>query len=139
MTRESPTEWFSYRLRKDVEFYYAAADVYTGPSLEDTFALPPEEAMACGLPTIVSSTNGTCEIITDGVDGFILADPADSSELASRIRQLYYFIGSSWLALGRGRATTALQFTWERNAHDLAEAFDQVRSRKATRSDRPVA
>ena len=36
--------------RKDVEFYYAAADAYTGPSLEDTFALPPAEAMACGLP-----------------------------------------------------------------------------------------
>ncbi|MGH9691025.1 MAG: glycosyltransferase family 4 protein, partial [Candidatus Acidiferrales bacterium] len=34
--------------RKDVEFYYAAADTYAGPSLGDTFAIPPAEAMACG-------------------------------------------------------------------------------------------
>ena len=53
--------------RKDVEFYYAAADAYTGPSLEDTFALPPAEAMACGLPVIVSAENGTFEIITDNL------------------------------------------------------------------------
>ena len=30
--------------RNDVDFYYAAADVYAGPSLEDTFAQPPAEA-----------------------------------------------------------------------------------------------
>ena len=41
--------------RPDVEFYYAAADAYVGPSLEDTFALPPQEAMACGMPVIVSA------------------------------------------------------------------------------------
>jgi len=38
--------------RPDVEWYYAAADAYIGPSLEDSFALPPLEAMACGLSVI---------------------------------------------------------------------------------------
>ena len=61
--------------RQDVEFYYAAADAYVGPSLEDTFALPPQEAMACGMPVIVSAENGTSEIITDGKDGLILGIP----------------------------------------------------------------
>src|ERR1700682_6417614 len=36
--------------RADVQWYYAAADTYVGPSLEDTFAQPPAEAMACGFP-----------------------------------------------------------------------------------------
>ena len=58
--------------RPDVEFYYAAADLYVGPSLEDTFGLPPLEAMACGVPSIVSSRAGVSEVITAGVDGFIL-------------------------------------------------------------------
>ncbi|MGH9746312.1 MAG: glycosyltransferase family 4 protein, partial [Candidatus Acidiferrales bacterium] len=35
--------------RSDVEHYYAAADLYAGPSLEDAFALPIAESMACGL------------------------------------------------------------------------------------------
>ena len=75
--------------REDVEFYYAVADVYVGPSLEDTFALPPAESMACGLPVIVSRENGTYEIITDSVDGLILDDPEDAEGLAALIRRLY--------------------------------------------------
>src|SRR5208282_3785004 len=55
--------------RPDVEWYYAAADAYVGPSLEDTYALPPAEAMACGLPVFSSAATGTAEIITHGVDG----------------------------------------------------------------------
>src|SRR5437763_1442529 len=47
--------------RPDIEWYYAAADVYVGPSLVDTFALPPAEAMACGVPVITTVTNGTAE------------------------------------------------------------------------------
>ena len=33
----------------------------------------PQEAMACGMPVIVSANNGTSEIITHGQDGLILA------------------------------------------------------------------
>ena len=58
--------------RKDIEFYYAAADAYVGPSLQDSYAMPPAEAMACGLPVIVSASAGVSEIITDGIDGLIL-------------------------------------------------------------------
>ena len=54
--------------RKDVEFYYAAADVYAGPSLQDSYAMPPAEAMACGLPVIVSASAGVSEIVTSGKD-----------------------------------------------------------------------
>ena len=40
---------------KDVIQFYAAADTYAGPSLHDSFALPPAEAMACGLPVITTA------------------------------------------------------------------------------------
>jgi glycosyltransferase involved in cell wall biosynthesis len=70
-------------IRPDVEFYYAAADVYVGPSLEDAFAMPPLEAMACGLPVIVSRQAGVSEVITHGMDGFILEDPRDAGLLTS--------------------------------------------------------
>ena len=74
--------------RPDVAFYYAAADAYVGPSVEDTFAQPPAEAMACGLAVITSVTNGTAEIITDGMDGLIIQDPITAPELATQIRRL---------------------------------------------------
>ena len=38
----------------DVLSFYAAADAYIAPSLEDAFGLPILETMACGLPVIAS-------------------------------------------------------------------------------------
>jgi UDP-glucose:(heptosyl)LPS alpha-1,3-glucosyltransferase len=124
--------------RKDVEFYYAAADAYVGPSLEDTFALPPAEAMACGLPVIVSAENGTCEIISHEIDGMILANPADSKALAAMIRKLYQD-SELRTRLGENAAETARQYTWERNGHELASIFEGVLRRKAPSSGQTVA
>ncbi len=123
--------------RKDVEFYYAAADAYVGPSLEDTFAQPPAEAMACGLPTIVSSENGTCEIITDGVDGMILRDPRDAVTLAAMIRRLYEDEPFR-TSLGEQAAITAQQYTWERNGREIAAIFEEIIRRKSRLASQPV-
>lgn len=123
-------------LRKDVEFYYAATDAYVGPSLEDTFALPAAEAMACGLPVIVSAAAGVSQIITDGVDGLILRDPTDASTLAAMIRRLYEdkrFRDQ----LGQRGAETTGKYTWESNGRELAAIFGEVLRRK-TRSAAPA-
>lgn len=116
--------------REDVLFYYAAADAYAGPSLEDAFALPPAEAMACGLPVIVTATNGASEIILDGADGVILGDPSDSGSLAAMIRRLFEdaeFRGG----LAARAAATARRFTWENNGRELAAIFEEILGRKA--------
>lgn len=115
--------------RADVEFYYAAADLYAGPSLEDTFAMPPGEAMACGLPVIVSGTAGVSEIITDENDGLILKDPRDAEALAGLIRRVYED-AEFRTRLGQKAAQTAQQYTWERNGQELAAIFNAVLQRK---------
>jgi glycosyltransferase involved in cell wall biosynthesis len=116
--------------RSDINYYYAAADAYVGPSLEDTFAQPPAESMACGLPVIVSASNGTSEIITDGHDGLILQDPTDAPSLAAMVRRL---VEDRQVAgqLGRHAHQTALQFTWERNGRELSEIFQGVAAQKS--------
>ena len=119
--------------RPDVAFYYAAADAYVGPSVEDTFAQPPAEAMACGLPVITSVTNGTAEIITDGVDGLIIQDPNDSPELATQIRRLCedpYFC--RWL--GENAARTSLRYTWDQNGEQMKEIFTNMLRNKKVRA-----
>jgi len=115
--------------RKDVEFYFAAADIYVGPSVEDTFAMPPEEAMSCGLPVIASLANGVSEIITHGENGLILEDSRDAASLAAMIRQLYADPAFRAL-LGSNAAKTVEQFTWERNAQDLRAIFGEVLRQK---------
>ncbi len=118
--------------RAEIVRYYAAADAYVGPSLEDTFAQPPAEAMACGLPVITSAANGTSEIITNGIDGLILHDAMDADELALKIRLLY---GDRDLCcrLGEEAAKTAQQYTWERNGDQIRAIFEQVWQRKKAR------
>jgi UDP-glucose:(heptosyl)LPS alpha-1,3-glucosyltransferase len=124
--------------RNDVEVYYAAADAYAGPSLEDTFAQPPAEAMACGLPVIVSETNGTSEIIRNGADGLILKDPTDSSALAAMIRQLYED-KELRATMGERAAETAREYTWERNGRELAAIFEEILRRKSRPAEETLA
>ena len=68
--------------------FYAAADAYVGPSLEDAFGLPILEAMACGLPVIASVQAGASENVVDGTTGYLLRDPMNHVELAELIRRL---------------------------------------------------
>jgi len=111
--------------RPDVEFYYAAADAYVGPSLEDTFALPVAEAMACGLPVIISARAGASDIVAHGVDGLILQDPTDARALASMVRQLYEDPALR-ARLGGRAAETAGLLTWERSSREIAAIFQDI-------------
>jgi starch synthase len=51
---------------------WAAADVFVSLSdnIQETFGITPLEAMAAGLPVIVSDWNGYKDTVRDGVDGF---------------------------------------------------------------------
>lgn len=112
--------------RPDVEFYYAAADIYAGPSAEDAFSLPPLEAMACGLPVIASRNAGVSEIIHHGQDGFILEDPANAKELANLIQRLA--LDSNFREIiGNAAVRTAAQYSWERNASQLIGILETLR------------
>jgi len=116
---------------EDVLQFYAAADAYAGPSLHDSFALPPAEAMACGLPVVTTENNGGSEMITDGVDGFLLHSPQDPDELSNKIRALYE---NPRLReeVGRKAAIVAKKYDWERNAQQVHEFLQGVWVRKKT-------
>lgn len=116
--------------RPDILFYYSAADVNIGPSLEDTFALPTAEAMACALPVVTSLENGTSEIIVDGRDGLLLKSAKDADELASKIRQLY-FDRDLCKRLGENGARAVAPYTWEDNAVRVGAIFEEVCLRKS--------
>jgi len=119
-----------YPPRRDVETYYAAADAYVGPSLDDAFAQPPSEAMACGLPVITSRQNGGSEIITHGHDGLILEDGADAKALADMLRML---LNDPALCnrLGSAAAETTSHFTWELHAQKMRDFFEAALQRKS--------
>ncbi len=70
----------------DVRPYYAAADCLVLPTRYDPFPNTVLEALAMGLPAIVSRRCGAAEIIEPGVNGWICA-PDDADGLARLMRE----------------------------------------------------
>ncbi len=116
-------------LRPDVEFYYAAADAYASPTLEDSFGLPPAEAMACGLPVITSRLSGVCEIISSGENGFILEEPSNFQGLAQILRNLK---NDSELRqrISEAAIHRARELTWDDTAAHIRTSWEQARQSK---------
>ena len=65
----------------DVRPLYAAADCFILPTRYDPFPNTALEALAMGLPAIVSSRCGAAEVIEPGVNGWV-CEPDDVAGLA---------------------------------------------------------
>jgi glycosyltransferase involved in cell wall biosynthesis len=69
---------------------WAAADIFCSLSdnIQETFGLTPIEAMAAGLPSVVTDWNGYRDTVRDGVDGYrvptFMPAPGTGSDLAAR-------------------------------------------------------
>ena len=110
----------------DVLSFYAAADAYVAPSLEDAFGLPILEAMACGLPVIASVQAGASENIIDGTTGYLLRDPMNHVELAEIILRL---AGDRSAAREIGAAAAKYvqaSVSWDRNVSATREFLENA-------------
>lgn len=77
--------WKDYQ---DLPFYYAFASCFILPSLSEPWGLVVNEAMASGLPVLVSSKCGCVpELCHDEVNGFLF-DPMNLDELTNRMHQI---------------------------------------------------
>jgi UDP-glucose:(heptosyl)LPS alpha-1,3-glucosyltransferase len=112
----------------DVAPYYAATDCFALPTRYDTFSLATLEAMASGLPAIVSRAAGVSEHLRDGVDALVLEDPSDVNTLAAQLRRLAD--DEDYRAqLGNAGRETAERFSWERVTDQTAEVYRQTLER----------
>ena len=71
----------------DVDQYLALYDVLVLPSRFDGRPLVVMEALACGVPVIASDVGGLADLVSDGVNGY-LVPPADATIIADRIVRL---------------------------------------------------
>jgi glycosyltransferase involved in cell wall biosynthesis len=101
---------------------YAQADVFVFPSLFEGSAVVTYEAMACGLPSIVTSESGA--LARDGIEGLIVP-AADSEALAIAMRRL----GDDPARrrqMGLHARARAETFDWSRYHRSLEEAVDSA-------------
>jgi glycosyltransferase involved in cell wall biosynthesis len=79
-----------FQQKEKLPDYYAIADVLVFPTLGDPYGIVVNEAMACSLPVISTSTAGEISSrIEDGVNGYIIP-PKNSILLKERMERLVY-------------------------------------------------
>ncbi len=107
-----------------VQEFYAASDIFLLPSMAEACALVQFEAMASGLPVIVSSKkiNGSAEIVEEGKDGFILADFKNAEELAFNIDRLLDS-PRSIKEMGNTARQKMQDYSWKKVAEKTLEVY----------------
>lgn len=74
--------------RDELATYYALSEIFVLPTHTDTWGLVVNEALACGLPVIVSSAAGcVADLVEDGCNGYVV-EPRQTSQLSLAIARL---------------------------------------------------
>ena len=116
-----------------VREYHAVLDVFVVPRTPDRVCqlvtpLKPVEAMASGLPVVVSAVRALAEIVNDKVTG-MLAPPLDAGALADCLAEL---LDSPQLRKKLGenaRDWVARDRTWDHNAARYLDAYSRLGAR----------
>lgn len=122
---------FRVGLYTDINKYLSAADIFILPSLYETFGLVVIEAMASGLPVVVSDSNfvGASELIEDGKDGILLKDPKDFESIAEKLKYLIDNKEVMRNQIGKAARKKSEQYTWERTAKAMLEVLEETSKR----------
>jgi glycosyltransferase involved in cell wall biosynthesis len=104
---------------KDKPHLYNLANLFVYPSFFEGFGFPPLEAMACGVPTIVSNASSLPEIVGDGA---VMIDPYNVDELAFAIRKVLEDKDLRENLIKKG-LKQAKKFSWDKTAQEVLEVF----------------
>ncbi|MCD6519417.1 MAG: glycosyltransferase family 4 protein [Anaerolineae bacterium] len=107
---------------EELPLWYNAAELFVYPSLYEGFGLPPLEAMACGVPVVVSNVSSLPEVV--GEAG-VLVDPQDPQGLAVAMEELLADPARREELAEAGLAR-ARSFSWERTALQTAQLYHRM-------------
>lgn len=117
---------------RELQALYHASDVFVLPTRADTFSMVALEAMATGLPVIISRVGGIEDIVEEGATGF-LTTPDDLGMLRDRIRRLRAQPGAALEMGERGRRRVEEHFDLEKQ---LATVMSLMHSAAHSRAER---
>src|SRR3989338_7157383 len=107
---------------EELHRYYCGAKLLVHPSLYEGFGFTPLEAMACGIPAVVSNISSLPEVYGDAALYF---DPYDISDMINKIKIVIRDTTLQKVLVNRGLQLTKV-FTWERCANETLKVFEEV-------------
>jgi len=109
----------------DLPRWYHMADLYISPSHVDGASVSLMEAMACGLPALVSDIPGNREWVQEQENGWLFPD-GDHAALAARIMDA----AERWPQLSEmgkaGRRVAEARADWQVNSQNLMETYQKA-------------
>lgn len=93
---------------------WAAADIFTSLSdnVQESFGLTPIEAMACGLPAVVTDWDGYREGVHNGSEGFLVPTMTPPPAAGMDLARLYYNEENYGVALAATSQSTGVDIEW---------------------------
>ena len=111
----------------DIYKYYAIADVFVIPTIEDNWSLVVPEAMSCGLPVATSIYNGChTDLIYEGENGITF----DTFQQDSIVKALDFFHHHDLNYMGEKSKQIETYFNTENSAQ---RTFDAIVSQVKTK------
>ena len=107
---------------KDLPVIYSAASAFVFPPLYEGFGLPPLEAMACGLPVVVSDNSSLREVV--GGAGLYINDPLSQEQIAEVILKILEDDKLQKKLTQKG-IEQARQFSWDRTVEKTIEVYSR--------------
>ena len=108
--------------QNDTVPFYQAMDIFVLPSLTETSSLVTMEAMACGIPPIVTPVGHLRDYIHDGDNGFIF--PINDDESLAKKLMLLIKDKKKRESMGRKARQTAMKnFSWWTTAKKLKKCL----------------
>jgi glycosyltransferase involved in cell wall biosynthesis len=110
---------------EDKACLYNLAKVFVYPSFFEGFGLPPLEAMACGVPTIVSNKSSLSEVVGDSA---IMINPQNLNEMSWAIKEI---LENQELSdyLSKKGIEKVKQFNWDNTAKEILSACAKALAR----------
>src|SRR5262249_26779102 len=120
-------QFSGYVPREAIAARYAAAHVFVLPSYNEGMSVATLEALAAGLPVVVTRTGGTVELVVQEANGLTF-DWADVDTLTAHLRRLAADRGLA-RRMGLASRARAERFWWESTALRYRTLFDQIATR----------
>ena len=122
-------KWVGFVPHEELKQYFKQADVVVLPTIYDAFGLSALEAMASGVPVIVSENCAAgSDIVRDGVDGFVI--PIRNVEvLKDRLLRLYHNQELKEI-MGQNAAMRAKAFSWQSYVNELRAFLGSIQRLK---------
>jgi len=102
--------------------YYSNSSVFILPSIVEGSALVIYEAMACGLPVIITENCGA--IARDGKDGFVI--PIRDVEALKEKILFFYKNGEARIEMGRSARRWVEKYSWQRYQEELTKNLQEI-------------